>query len=102
MKKTYLYTVALCFMLFEGAVSAKTLSQSLSDYCVPKTSEYCSNAWAAKYNATKNACDCKNTTYMRYDSNERHCVIQCPAGSIPVQVTSCPAGSQRLMIVDHS
>ena len=98
-------TTALCLLLFEGTPSmAKSLTNILEQYCVPKAGEpqYCSNAFAAKYNEAKNSCICKNTTYMQYNSTNRHCEIKCPAGLISKMVTTCTGGYYQMMIVDHS
>ncbi len=98
-KSVFLTSALLCMM---PSVSKADLTDIMQKYCVPKSASNCSNAFTAKYNGSRNTCECENNTYMRYDAGERHCVIQCPAGAIAVPVSACPAGSWQMMIVNHS
>ncbi len=94
-------TVAFCCLLFEGSAKA-SLTDIMQKYCVPKTAGNCSNAFTAKYNASRNTCECENSYYMKYNATDRNCVIQCPLGSVPIPVSSCPLGSYQMQIVNHS
>ena len=101
MNKKTIITLAIPIAMFTiSNVKASLFTNALSNYCVPKTGEYCSNAFAAKYNEAKNICECKNSTYLKYNATERHCEINCPAGSVPELVSTCPGGYMKLFIAE--
>ena len=103
MNKKTIITLAIPIAMFTiSNAKASLFTNALSNYCVPKTGEYCSNAFAAKYNEAKNICECKNSTYLKYNATERHCEINCPAGSVAIPVSACPNGSAAIFVANDS
>ena len=93
------YILAIPIAMFTiSNVKASLFTNALSNYCVPKSANYCSGPFAATY--TNNTCKCKNATYLKYNETERHCEINCPAGSVPELVSSCPGGYMKLFIAE--
>ena len=83
----------------------KTITEILQEYCVPTSSNYCSE----KATYTNGKCECSKDG-MYYDKTSRICKeceigtyaksrsatsceeIKCPAGTIREVVTACPSG----------
>ena len=99
-KLNYILAIPIAIFTLNNNVKASLFTNALSNYCVPTTATYCTGPYAAKYNEKNNSCECKNSTYLKYNSTERHCEIQCPAGSIPELTSSCPGGYMKLFIAE--
>ncbi|MBD5405205.1 hypothetical protein HDR59_01505 [bacterium] len=96
-KNIFILTIPIAMFTISNA-KASPFTNALSDYCVPTTATYCTGPFKATYE--NNTCKCKNTTYLKYNPTERHCEIQCPAGSMPELTSSCPGGYMKLFIAE--
>ena len=99
-KLNYILAIPIAIFTLNNNVKASLFTNALSNYCVPKTAEYCTGAYMATYNEMKKTCECKNSTYLKYNSTERHCEINCPAGSIAITVSTCPSGSAAIFVAE--
>ena len=101
MKKTiFILAIPIALSLLNNKARASTFKDALSDYCVPKESEYCTGPYSATYDKDTDSCKCKNTTYLRYNAEDRHCEINCPSGYVPSVISSCPSGSVSFLVAE--
>ena len=98
-KNIFILTIPIAMFTISNA-KASLFTNALSNYCVPTVAEYCTGPYAAKYNEKNNSCECKNSTYLRYNPTDRHCEINCPAGSVPSVITSCGAGTIKFLVAE--
>ncbi len=99
-KLNYILAIPIATFIISNNAKASDLTNALSNYCVPPTSEYCTGPYAATYNEVKNTCECKNKTYLRYNAEDRHCEINCPAGYVPSVVDSCGPGTVSFLVAE--
>ena len=99
-KLNYILAIPIAIFTLNNNAKASLFTNALSNYCVPTTASYCTGPYAAKYNEKNNSCECKNSTYLKYNSTERHCEINCPAGSIAITVSTCPSGSAAIFVAE--
>ncbi|MBD5405551.1 hypothetical protein HDR59_03320 [bacterium] len=99
-KLNYILAIPITMFILNNNVRASDLINALSEYCVPPTSEYCTGPYAATYDTQTKTCKCKNTTYLRYNSTDRHCEINCPAGYVPSVVDSCGPGTISFLVAE--
>ena len=82
-----------------NAVSLASLRNSLSKVCISDRAT-CGTVFEGIYNTSTNSCTCHNSSFMRYDSNLRKCVIKCPVGyNCYISAgTSCSRGYKKYKI----
>ena len=109
-KKTILFILIFESFCLSQKSQAKTLLESLQEYCVPKDGAGCSEGVKATYDERTGLCTCNSIT-KRYNLNNRVCEdcisgsfassnwktcepIVCPAGygAVLVQNGACPNG----------
>jgi hypothetical protein len=73
------------------------LTEALKAYCVPPSEEVCA-AMAARHRG--GFCDCGDSTYMKYNREDRKCEVICPAGQIPEKASGCEAGYGGIVVKD--
>ena len=82
-----------------NAISLASLRNSLSKVCISDRA-ICGTVFEGIYNTSTNSCTCHNSSFMRYDSNLRKCVIKCPVGynCYTSAGTSCSRGYKKFKI----
>ena len=90
-------------MAFECGVSAESLTDVLSRYCVPKNADGCNTNVTATYQKTSNKCICNTPLYI-WNKTNRVCE-ECSIGSFPYdnekcQPIICKAGTYKVAIND--
>ena len=97
-------TFVLCLLLFEGNVKAKSLTDILAQYCVPKSAGNCTGISRATYKEAGNFCAC-NTVLKYYKSADRVCE-DCITGSFAssnyktCEPINCPSGYKAVLITN--
>ena len=99
-KLNYILAIPIATFIISNNTKASLFTNALSNYCVPTTATYCTGPYAAKYNEKNNSCECKNSTYLRYNAEDRHCEINCPAGSVPIVIKSCGPGTISFLVAE--